>query len=159
MSNKVVVLFLCLAVVPYLGYASDAEKAGSVPAETVDSSSSPDSFFQGTWTGEWEGWSDPSIRQGATLEIGKKLSDGVYRVHYSWNAANYRSGSVPAGTVKTEGTAKDGTFFFSWENKQGKKFEMTLRKQDDNTLKARQERPGETGFRKRPYSETLLKRK
>jgi len=121
--------------------------------------SSNDSFFQGVWVGEWTGHADPSIRQGVTLEIGQKIRDGVYEVNYSWEAANYRSGNVPAGKIKTEGMVKDDTIHFSWENKQGKKFEMMLKKRDDATLNARMERPGPTGPMGRPYSETILKRK
>lgn len=132
-----------LVVVPFSVWAADAEN----------------NYFQGVWNGEWSGFADPTIRQEATVEVGPQIRDGVYAVTYSWGEASYRGKNIFPGRIKSEGTVQGDTFHFAWENKMGRKFEMSLKKESEDTVKARLERSGPLGPMERPYSEALLKRK
>lgn len=147
LSNGFVLLLACTGL---LAASAAAESEKGTPE------AGNGKFFQGVWVGEWTGWQDTSIRQEATVEVGSEIREGVFEVKYSWGEAKYIRKTIPAGKVRTEGRMREDRFYFSWENKKGKTFEMTLRKLDENTVKAREERSGTS---ERPYSETTLKRK
>lgn len=149
LCSSIVLFLVCTALVA-ASAAAESEKESPGPV--------PGSFFQGVWIGEWAGFQDTSIRQEAAVEVGQEIRDGVFEVQYSWGEAKYLKKTVPAGKTSTKGMVREGAFHFSWKNKQGRLFEMTLRKLEENRVKARLERSGPSEG-DRPYSETTLKRK
>jgi len=142
MYRKAVMLAMVVLFIPFLVCAADTDKA----------------FFEGVWVGNWIGFTDTSIQQEATVKIGPEIGDGVFKVVYKTGEAVYRSKTVPAGKIKTEGSVKDDAFRFSWKSKKGRTFDMILKKESDTTVKARLERSGPLDPMERPYSETTLKR-
>lgn len=156
MSRKLMTRVLCNGFVLLLVCTGLVAASAAAESEKGAPGSENGKFFQGVWVGEWTGWQDTSIRQEATVEVGPEIKEGVFEVKYSWGEARYLKKTIPAGKIRTEGTMRDDRFYFSWENKKGKKFEMTLKKLDENSVKAREERSGTS---ERPYSETTLKRK
>jgi hypothetical protein len=159
MSRKTISIALFLAFLPFVAWAADSDKSTTAPAGDNPSGQSTGSFFQGVWVGEWSGFVDPQIRQDATVEIGAEVKKGVFKVTYSWGEATYRGKRMWPGKIKTEGSVKDDQLLFSWKNKMGRTFDMTLKKKSDDKIKARIERSGPLGPMESPYSETILTRK
>ena len=159
MLRKTISIALLLAFFPLVAWAAESDNSTTAPAGNHPSGQSMESFFPGVWVGEWSGFVDPQIRQDATVEIGAEVSKGVFPVTYSWGEATYRGKRLFPGKIKTEGIVKEDQLLFSWKNKMGRTFDMTLKKQSDNKIKARLERSGPLGPMERPYSETILTRK
>jgi hypothetical protein len=82
-----------------------------------------------------------------------------FDVTYSWEGMTLKDRIIPAGEVRTEGREQDDKFLFQWTNKQGRKFEIILKKFQDNEVKARLEKSGPMGSKERPYNETTLHRR
>jgi hypothetical protein len=156
MMKRYVVAALLLAVVPIGLHAAETDNAAGITIPIPDAGSS---YFQGVWVGSWPGYADPNKKQDITITIGKKIGNNTYKVIYSWDAVEWRRGITLAGKVKTEGKEQDDKFLFQYENKQGRKFEITLQKHKDNVIKARIEKSGPTAPNERPYNETYLNRK
>jgi hypothetical protein len=60
---------------------------------------------------------------------------------------------------QTEGREQGDKFHFQWENKQGRKFEVVLQRDKDDTVKARIDKSGTSGPKERPFNKTSLHRK
>jgi hypothetical protein len=50
-------------------------------------------------------------------------------------------------------------FVFGWRNKEGRDLQVTLKKHEDNKVKARIDKSGPTRPNERPFNETYLSRK
>ncbi len=150
-------LFLAVAAVGAPAGADDG--AGAVPGEKKESPSGAASYYEGVWVGAWPGWQEASATQDVTITIEKGIKEGVFRVEYSWGASTLRRGTVPPGSVMAKGREEDNRFVFGWTNKVGNNVEVTLRKHEDNRVKARIEKSGTLRTGERPYNETILKRR
>lgn len=159
MVRKIVSTALILFVVPLFVFAAETDNAAPVAEDADSSPSVVTSYFQGVWVGSWPGFAEASKSQDFTIKIGKEIKEKTFVVVYSWEASDARKGVVPAGKVRTEGTEQDDKFLFQYENKQGRKFTVTLQKHKDDTLKGRIEKLGMIEPKERPYKETYLKRK
>jgi hypothetical protein len=143
MIRKLVSSALFVAIAAFAAYAADAP-----------------SYFEGEWAGTWPGWIRPSISQDVTLKITRGEMEGVFLVEYSWGSAPTGSGFNPfPGTVRTKGREEGDQFIFGWKNKQGRDFQITLKKHEADKAKARLDKSGPTGLKERPYNETYLNRK
>lgn len=137
MSRKSMTRALCTGFALLLVCTAFVAASAAAEAEKGSPGSVNGKFFQGVWYGEWTGYQDTTVRQEATVEVGPEIKEGVFEVKYSWGEAKYLIKTVPSGKTKTEGMMREDTFHFSWENKKGKKFEMTLKKIDDTSVKAK----------------------
>lgn len=162
MMKKVTVaaLFLLMAFVPLAGYAAGDDKPTSLPAENDSPPSGNPSYFEGVWVGSWPGHRDASKSQDVTVVIRRGKKEGVFPVKYSWGEVTAGSGlSVTPGSVKAKGKEEGDKFVFGWENKQGREFTVTLKKHEENKVKARLEKSGPLESKERPYYEAILNRK
>ena len=157
--RRVLLAALSVAVAAVGAYAAGNDNAASPPGKGKESSSGAPSYFEGVWVGAWPAWVGASASQDITVKIEKGLKEGVFRVEYSWGAATLRGGTVPPGSLPTRGREEGDRFVFKWANKSGNVVEVTLRKHDDNMVRARIEKSGPLRPGERPYNETILKRK
>ncbi len=157
--RRVLLAALSVAVAAVGAYAAGSSNAASPPGESKESPSGAPSYFEGVWVGAWPAWAGASASQDITVKIERGVKEGIFRVEYSWSAANLRGGTVPPGSVPARGREEGDRFLFKWTNKAGNVVEVTLRKHDDNTVKARIEKSGPLRPGERPYNETILKRK
>lgn len=136
-----------------------AALAGAATTACGDDATVPPSYFEGTWTGSWPAYLDASSTQDITIAIRRGKKEGVFVVEYEWAPMSFRSRTVPGGKVKAKGTPEGDTFAFGWENREGREMKITLRKQAEDSVKARIDRGGPLRPGERPYSEATLKRK
>jgi len=157
--RRVILSALFTAIAAIGVYAADNDNASSLPGEKGAAPSGTASYFEGVWVGAWPGWLDASASQDVTIKIERGGKEGVFRVEYSWGASRMRRGTVPAGSVKAKGREEGDRFVFQWANKRGNDVEITLRKHNDDMVKATIEKSGPLGPADRPTNETVLKRK
>lgn len=160
MIRKIVFSIFLVAVLVGTGHAADSGNATPSPGERRSTPSVGPSYFEGIWVGAWPGWRSESASQDVTAKINRARSEGVFIVEYSWGPGPSGSGFPPLpGELKTKGRVEGDQFVFGWKNKQGRDFQVTLKKHEDNKVKARIDRSGPTGPNERPYGETYLIRK
>jgi hypothetical protein len=159
MFKKIMAAALAFACIPLFICVAGADDAAPVPADNTPKRSVPSSYFQGTWKGNWGGFIDSSASQEITLVVGREVREKVFDVKYSWGEVKWRRGTVPAGRLRTEGREQGDKLLVQWENKKGRKFELTLQKEKEDQIKARIEKSGPTGPNDRPVNETFLYRK
>ncbi len=157
--KRVLLAALFMAAAAVGAHAAEGDNAGLLPAEKGTAPSGAPSYYEGTWVGGWPAWLGPGTAQDVTVKIERGTKEGVFRVEYSWGAVNLRRGSLPPGSVNTRGREEDGRFVFKFTNKRGNDVEITLRKQTDDTVKARLDKSGPLPPGERPYNETTLTRK
>lgn len=157
--KKAVLAALFTVIAAAAAPAAGSDNTSPFPGADKGAASGTPSWFEGTWVGAWPGWQDTSASQDVTVRIERGIKEGVFRVEYSWDTATWRRRIVPSGTVTTKGREEADRFVFKWTNKAGNDIEVTLRKREDDTVKARMDRTGALGPGERPYNETILKRK
>ena len=156
--RQVACLILLILVAAVGAHAAEGDNAGLLPAEKGGAPSGAPSYYEGTWAGGWPVWLG-GASQDVTLKIERGAREGVFRVEYAWGAINLLRGTIPPGSVRTKGREENDRFVFKWTNKRGNEVEITLRKDTDDTVKARLEKSGPLNPGERPYSETILKRR
>lgn len=159
MIKKMLVITLFLLIVPLTIYAASADDTAPLPEDNSTPRSEKSSYFQGTWTGSWQSWADPHVKNDVTVTIGREIRENVFDVVYSWEGMTLKDSIIPAGVVRTEGREQDDKFLIQWTNKQGRENKLILKKIQDNEVKARLERSGPMGPKERPYIETTLYRR
>ncbi len=157
--RRILLATVFVAVAAVGARAAEGDNAGLLPAEKGGAPSGAPSYYEGTWVGGWPAWLGPGTTQDVTMKIERGAREGVFRVEYSWGATTLHRGTIPPGSVRTRGREENDHFVFKWTNKRGNDVEITLRKQADDTVKARLEKSGPLGPGERPDSETTLKRK
>jgi hypothetical protein len=160
MIRKIVFVVFAIATMAVAAHAAGHDNATPVPGGDKSSPSVGPSYFEGVWAGSWPGWRGSSVYQEVTVKIARGKKDGGFIVEYSWGPGPAGSGFPPIpGSFKTKGREEGDQFIFGWTNKEGRNFQVTLKKHEDNKAKARIERSGPTGPQERPYNETYLNRK
>ena len=159
MTRKIFVAALFLAILLLTSYSAYADDAKPAPGDTTSPQSVNASYFQGIWSGSWPGYQSSTTSQDVTINIGQETREKIFDVTYSWGAVTWPRGFIPAGRIRTEGREQDDKFHFQWENKQGRKYEVVLQRDKDDTVKARIDKSGTSGPLERPFSETSLHRK
>ncbi|MBI5576731.1 MAG: hypothetical protein HY896_10275 [Deltaproteobacteria bacterium] len=158
MNRKVVFVVFCLFfALAAAVFAADGDD--TAPAKNDSAPSGGPSYFEGVWAGKWPGYRSTNLDQDLSITIVKGKREGVFVVTYEFGTVNYMSGPVAGGSFKTRGREEGDKFFFGWTNKQGRKFEVTLQKYKENTVKARIDRLGTITSAERPYTESFLDRK
>lgn len=157
--RRIILSALFAAVAAMGAHAADSDNAGPLPVENKGASSGAPSYFEGVWVGAWPSFQLGSASQDVTVTIERGKKDGVFRVEYAWGAVSWRKGTIMPGSVRVKGREEDDRFVFKWTNKQGNDVEVTLRKHEDNAVKARLEKSGPLATNDRPFNETILKRK
>jgi len=139
----VAALFLVIAFLPLTGIA-----AGDP------------SYFEGDWAGRWPGFKSEANFQDAAINISKGNAEGVFLVVYSWEGGPTGSGfpTFP-GSVKAKGKVEGDQLVFGWKNKQGREITVTLKKHEENKIKAKLEKSGPTMNNERPINEAIFHRK
>lgn len=159
MIRRIGAVAVIAALFHLTGYAVAADNAAVLPPNDKPSLAQDESFFEGTWGGQWHAFRNPSDTQDITLIIRKGNTAGVFIVDYSWGAPPPSgTGFPPAGSLKTKGREDGNKLVAKWKNKRGDDVELTLKKVEDNKVAARQERSGIIGPKERPYMETYLNR-
>jgi hypothetical protein len=158
MIKKMLVTALFLSIVPLTTYAASADDTAPLPGDNTTPRSVKSSYFQGIWIGSWPS-ANSLIANNVTITIGRKIRENIFDVVYSWEGMTLRNSIIPAGEVRTEGREQEDKFLFQWTNKQGREFEIILKKIRDNEVKARLEKSGPLGPKERPDNETTLHRR
>lgn len=160
MIRRAVFSVFLVAVMIGTGNAANSDNATPLPGESRAAPSIDPTYFEGVWVGAWPGWRITSASQDVTVKISRGGREGVFIVEYSWGPGATGSGFPPLpGAVKTRGRVEGDQFVFGWRNKQGRDFQVALKKHEDNKVRAKIDRSGPTGPNERPYSETYLSRK
>jgi len=125
MMKKVtaVAFFLFVAFLPLSGYAAGNDNATALPAESKASPSGSPSWFEGVWTGSWQGFKGPSMSQDGTVGIRRGNKEGVFLVEYSWGGRPFRKWIPNASRIgKNDGQEGGrGHIGFCLERQSGKR--------------------------------------
>ena len=160
MIRKVVFSVFVAAVLVVTGQAADRDNATPLPGESKSTPSIGPSYFEGVWAGAWPGWRSLSVSQDVTVKINRGDKEGVFIVEYSWGPGTSGSGFPPLpGSLKAKGRVEGDQFVFGWRNKEGRDLQVTLKKHEDNKVKARIDKSGPSRPNERPFNETYLNRK
>ncbi|NJD62101.1 MAG: hypothetical protein FIA93_05195 [Deltaproteobacteria bacterium] len=139
------------------GYAANLDNAAP-PAVEKSIAADAGSYFQGVWTGKWP-WGNFGV--DVTVAIGKMNKDGLLGTRYSWGSGQWQNGRpIQDGTIKGWGKVQGDQFILEWKSKDGYTSSVTLKKEDENTVKATIEtdRPAQGGS-VTSNRQTTLKRK
>jgi hypothetical protein len=159
MIRRIGAVAVIAAFVLLAGHAAEADNATALPPNDKSSLAQGNSFFEGTWVGQWRAFRNPSDSQDVTLIIRKGDAEGVLFVEYTrGDPPATGTGFPPAGSLKAKGKEDGDKLVFNWQDKSGNDVMLTLTKVEDSKVKARQERTGVIGPKQRPYIETYLNR-
>jgi len=159
MIRKIAAVALFAALVLPTGYAAGADNAAALPGNDTSSPARGPSYFQGVWVGSWPSFRAAGVSQDVTLKIGRRDGDGGFFVLYSWGFAPPGTGFPPAGSLKARGREEGDQFIIKWKDRMGRDTQITLKKLEDNKVKARIDKAGPLEANERPFIETYLNRK
>jgi hypothetical protein len=159
MIRKVALSLFLAGILVGTGHAAGIGNAVP-PGEVKGASSISPSYFEGIWVGAWPGYRTASATQDVTVSIARGGREGVFIVDYSWGPAPPGTGfPTQAGSRKAKGRVEGDEFVFGWKNKEGNDVKVTLKKLEENKVKAMLERSGPSKPGERPFNETTMNRR
>jgi len=156
MAWKTIAMSLAILAASSVGYAEQVDKATLSQRKDI-SISSETSYFQGIWSGRWEG-----DRGEITVAIGPKDADGTHETGFSNGRGRAGDGTpIFPFSVTSKGREEGDVYKFDYKGEYGYKRNVTLKKYKDDMVKIHLEWEGPNiPFGRRPtFWETYLKRK
>ena len=147
MYGKAIVMAVLIAAMSTVGSAGSADNSTNA------------SFFEGTWTGAWQGM-HTSSGQEITITIGPRNQKGYNKTTYTYGwGKSGTGGDIPPGSFAVYGRERDGVFGFWWKDREGTKRIVTMEKNTEGGVKGKLEREGPATTSQRPFYEGIFKRK
>jgi hypothetical protein len=155
MPWKSVGMALMMLVASSVGYPEPVDQA-TPSRRKAPPVSSEASYFQGIWSGRWEGQ-----RGEVTVTIGAKDTDGTHETGFSSGIGTAGDGTpIWPFSIAAKGREEGDVYKFEYKGEYGFKRDVTLKKYKDDKVKIRLEWLGPNTNPRRPaYWETYLNRK